>query len=75
MARKRNQYVVPRKDGWAVKAEGSPKATKVFDTQQEAIAWGREVARNHQSELLIQGRDGRIRKKHSYGQDPYPPPG
>ena len=37
MTRKRNQHVVPTKDGWAVKRAGSPKATKVFDTQQEAI--------------------------------------
>lgn len=65
MTRKRNQHVVPTKDGWAVKRAGSPKATKVFGTQQEAIEKGREIAKNQQSELLIHGRDGRIRKKQS----------
>ena len=75
MARKRNQHVVPANDGWAVKPAGSLKATKVFDTQQEAIARGREIARNQRSELLIHGRDGRIREKNTYGRDPYPPEG
>ena len=41
MAQKRNQHVVPAKDGWAVKRAGSPKATKVFATQKEAIEKGR----------------------------------
>ena len=75
MAQKRNQHVVPAKDGWAVKRAGSPKATKVFATQKEAIEKGREIAKNHRSELLIHGRDGRIREKNTYGRDPYPPQG
>jgi len=75
MPRKRNQHVVPTKDGWAVRGAGSQKATKVFDTQQEAIERGREIARNQQSELLIHGRDGRIREQNTYGRDPYPPKG
>ena len=75
MAKKRNQHVVPAKDGWAVKGAGSQKATKVFDTQREAIEKAREIAKNQQSELLIHGRDGRIREKNTYGRDPYPPPG
>ena len=33
MPRKRNQHVVPAKDGWAVKRAGSQKATKVFGTR------------------------------------------
>ena len=75
MARKRNQHVIPAKDGWAVKSAGSSRATKVFDTQREAIERGREIARNQRSELLIHGRDGRIREKNTYGRDPYPPEG
>ena len=75
MTRKRSQHVVPTKGGWAVKRAGSPKATKVFATQQEAIERGREIAKNQQSELLIHGRDGRIREKNSYGRDPFPPEG
>ena len=75
MTRERNQHVIPTKDGWAVKRAGSLRATKVFDTQQEAIERGREIARNQRSELLIHGRDGRIREKNTYGRDLNPPKG
>ena len=75
MTKKRNQHVVPTKGRWAVKGAGTSRATKVFDTQREAIERGREIARNQQSELLIHRRDGRIREKNTYGRDPYPPPG
>ncbi len=75
MAKKRNQHVVPAKDGWAVKGAGSRKATKVFDTQQEAIKKARSIAKNQRSELLIHGRDGKIREKNTYGRDSYPPEG
>lgn len=75
MTRKRNQHVVPTNDRWAVKGAGSSRATKVFDTQREAIERGREIARNQRSELLIHRRDGSIREKNTYGRDPYPPEG
>lgn len=71
----KNQHVVPRNDGWAVKGAGNSRATSVHDTQAEAIARAREIAQNQQSELLIHGRDGRIRARDSYGNDPFPPKG
>ena len=72
---KRNQHVVPHQDGWAVKPSGGTKASSVHPTQSEAIDRGREVARNQRSELLIHGRDGRIRERDSHGNDPFPPKG
>src|SRR4051794_25065657 len=33
----KNQHVVPHADGWAVKGEGNTRATKVYDTQRDAI--------------------------------------
>lgn len=74
MARK-NQHVVPSDDGWAVKSAGSRRATKVFSTQKEAISAARGIAQRQGSELLVHGRDGRIREKNTYGKDPYPPKG
>ena len=71
----KNQHVVPRDDGWAVKGAGNSRATSVHDTQAGAIARAREIAQNQQSELLIHGRDGRIRARDSYGNDPFPPKG
>ena len=71
----KGQHVVPRDSGWAVRRSGSEKATKIFDTQREAIAQGRKIAQNQRTELYIHGSDGRIRERDSYGRDPHPPEG
>ena len=69
----KNQWVVRHGDKWAVKGEGNKRATKVTDAQKQAINVAKEIAQNQKSELIIQGRDGKIRSKDSYGNDPYPP--
>nr|WP_317049978.1 DUF2188 domain-containing protein [Clostridium neonatale] len=35
----------------------------------------REIAQNQKSEVIVHGRNGRIRQKNSYGNDPFPPRG
>jgi len=72
---KRNQHVVPDDNGWAVRGAGSRRASSIHSTQDEAISAGREIARNQRSELYIHGRNGRIRERDSYGNDPFPPRG
>ncbi|WP_454753540.1 DUF2188 domain-containing protein [Cupriavidus necator] len=62
-------HVVPAGDRWAVEAEGS-HGRDTFDTQEEAVAAGTERAQQKKVELLIHGRDGRIRERNSYGNDP-----
>ena len=69
----KNQHVVPRGNGWAVKGERNQRATSLHPTQKDAIERAREIARNQKSELVIHRRDGRIRDKDSYGNDPCPP--
>jgi hypothetical protein len=72
----KNQHVVPTEDGrWGVRGEGNNRRTHITNTQKEAINLAREIARNQRSELLIHGRDGKIRKRDSHGNDPYPPKG
>ena len=72
----KNQHVTPYKDGgWQVVGEGNLKATLKTDTQAEAIASAREIARNQKSELVIHRKDGKSREKDSYGNDPFPPRG
>ena len=72
----KNQHVTPHPDGgWQVKGAGNSKATIRTETQAEAIAVAREIARNQESELFIHGMNGRIRERDSYGNDPYPPNG
>lgn len=69
---KKNQHVVPLGNGWAVKREGSSRFTIITETQKDAIAVARGIAKNNKSELIIHGKDGKIRDRDSYGNDPYP---
>lgn len=71
----KNQYVVRQGDHWGVRGEGNGKLTGAYQTQAQAVERGREIAAREQSELRIQGRDGRFRQAWSYGNDPYPPKG
>ena len=71
----KSQLVVPNGDRWSVRRAGSSRASGTYNTQREAIERARELARNQQTELFIFGRDGRIRERISYGEDPYPPKG
>lgn len=71
----KNQHVLPHQRAWAVKGEGNQRATVVRPTQQDAVTRATGIARNQQSELLVHGRNGQIRERNSYGNDPYPPKG
>jgi len=73
MSKGKNQHVVPHPEGWAVMGEGNSKATKVTETQKEAIEVAQEIARNQGSDTKIHGENGRIRAGNSYGNDPCPP--
>lgn len=68
-----NQHVVNNNGVWQVKKEHSNRATKNFNTQREAIDYGRDIAKNQKSELVIHRPNGQIRDKDSYGNDPCPP--
>ncbi|HEX8832391.1 MAG TPA: DUF2188 domain-containing protein [Longimicrobium sp.] len=72
---KKTQHVVPQNGGWAVRREGDSKASRVFEKQTDAISHARDEARKAGGELVIHGRDGRIREKNSYGRDSFPPKG
>lgn len=70
----KNVHVTPRPGGgWQVKGAGNAKATKVTDTQKQAINAAIPIAKNNKSEVVIHGTNGRIRDKDSYGNDPVPP--
>lgn len=75
MSKGKNQHVVPHGDEWAVRGSGNTRVTSKHATQSEAIERAREIAIRNKSELLIHNREGRIREKNSYGDDPYPPEG
>ncbi len=70
---KSNLHIVPHKGGWAVRREGSGRASSVHPAQREAQEAGRPAAQRERVELVIHGRDGKTRDSESYGRDPNPP--
>jgi len=77
MSQSRDWYhVTSRKDGkWAVVREGADKAIALLDTQTEAAACARKLAKNAGGELLVHDRQNRIGVRSSYMKDHCPPPG
>lgn len=71
----KNQHIVPDGNNWAVKGAGNSRSTSTHNTQSGAIQAGRQIAQNQGSELFIHGRNGQIRERNTYGNDPYPPRG
>ena len=65
-------HVVPHEEGWSVKRIGASKGS-VCETQERAVDMARKLAKRDRVELIIHGRNGRIRERNSYGHDPFPP--
>lgn len=61
-----NQHVVPYKENWAIRKEGSEDVTESFETQEEAIQRAKQIARNYNSNVVIHRKDGTIREVVSY---------
>jgi len=71
---KKTVHVVSRSDGgWSVRKTGESRASRVFNSRSDAISFARGMAKNARGEIVIHGRDGRIRDRDSYGNDPCPP--
>lgn len=75
MPNDKNFWTTPHRKGWAVRREGKNKVSSIHPTQAEAWGEARRRARGSEGEALLQGRDGKIRVRNSYGNDPYPPKG
>ena len=69
----KNQWVVPRDGKWAVRGEGNSRVTSIHKKQETAARVARGIAKAEESELIVQGRNGRIRDKDSFGADSCPP--
>lgn len=70
MPRKGDVHVMPSEKGWRVQVEGTGGARSTHKTQAEAAQTARRIARQSKAELLIHGRDGKIRDRSTYGRDP-----
>lgn len=61
--------------GWDVKCGGGQKASNHTDIKVEAETIARQMSINQGTELFIHGKDGKIQRKDSHGNDDFPPRG
>lgn len=61
--------VLPVGDDWKVVVDGEQEGGP-YEDQADAAAAGRRRARELGAEFQLHGRDGTIREKDSYGNDP-----
>jgi len=74
---KKSTHVVPNKakGGWDIKQSGAIRSSAHIATKREAIERARKISKNQKTELVIHNRDGKIARKDSHGNDPFPPKG
>lgn len=70
-----NVWVVREGRQFSIKEEGIRRPIIAPASQKKAVRLARLLARANRSELIIQGRNGRIRSRDSHGFDPFPPKG
>lgn len=77
MAKRKTYHVTKNSgEGWDVKKEGGQISSGHFDTKDQAIDRGKELAKaGGHGQIKIHGQDGKIQTEHTYGKDPYPPKG
>ena len=66
MSKPRPVHVVPRGDKWAVKREGSDRASSLHDTRAQAIGQGRFAAQTDKTDFVTHDLDGEIQATISY---------
>jgi hypothetical protein len=71
MAKKHDVHVWKSDSGWKVTQDGDRLSN--HRTQGAAIDRGRGEAKRDGVDLVTHGRDGKIRSKDSFGNDPLPP--
>jgi hypothetical protein len=80
MAHQHDLHVMPHDDGWKIMAPGHDDPLAITRTQEEAIHLATQMQHDRPpregGEVLIHGRDGRIRERNTINRkDPYPPRG
>ncbi|MDB5275000.1 MAG: hypothetical protein JWO58_3367 [Chitinophagaceae bacterium] len=64
---KDSRHVVPSPSGgWSVRKTGAAKASKNFETQEDAVQYGKALARKNSSDLYVHSKSGTVRDHMSY---------
>ncbi len=65
--------VADKKGGWNTKKDNAKRASKHFDTKDEAGKAAKDQGQREKTEVITHKKNGRIQRRESYGNDPYPP--
>jgi hypothetical protein len=68
-------HTVYRDGTWTNTIEGADGPSESFNTKEQAVAAGREIASASRVEHHIHRQDGAIGERNSYGNDPADRPG
>lgn len=63
------------KGDWYTQKDGATRASARASTKGEMEKIAREISKNQNTELVIHGKDGKIQRKDSHGNDPRNIPG
>ena len=58
--KKKDEHIVQKKDGWAVRAASSERSTKIFPTRVEAIDFAKELAKKHNVCMVVHDEKGKF---------------
>ncbi|MBZ5721003.1 MAG: DUF2188 domain-containing protein [Acidobacteriia bacterium] len=75
MSKNNGVHTVPNSGGSGWINEAGGRTLSHHRTQETAIETGRREAIRQETEHFIHNREGRIRERNSYGNDPFPPRG
>jgi uncharacterized protein DUF2188 len=68
----RAYHVLSHPDGgWAVRREGAGRASRRFESQEDAIRYAKSICREERVDLVVHRSDGTIREKDSYAATPF----
>lgn len=62
----KNIHVVHSQGEWKVRREGSMRASRVFETKQAAVSYGRKIGQESRVKLYIHNENGQVSAHRSF---------
>lgn len=63
-------HVRPRGEEWVVEKEWAARPSSVHERKKGAVERGKELARTHDSILVVHKRDGEVQNRFDYRDEP-----
>ncbi|PAM93511.1 hypothetical protein B4N84_17545 [Flavobacterium sp. IR1] len=60
--------LINQNDQWAIKKEGAERASKTFETKEEALKYGDELLAKKQIQLKVYKKDGALERTKKYSE-------